>query len=139
MDKNANYSVSQVAIIQAASDAAVANGSKLDLDAAKTLASDPRMNVDDGKGDARGYRSILAKITRMGLPYARKEPVSKDGSPVTKKGDLVARINAIVAGNLDGLDKAPKPALVAIAAYVEAAAEAAFRDAETEDDETVNG
>lgn len=85
----------------------------------KGLAGDPRMVNSEGKD--RGYRSIVAKVNRMGLPYARKEKTSKDGSPITKKDDLVKRIAAIVSGNLDGLDNAPKPALLAIAAYLEAA------------------
>lgn len=59
-------------------------------------------------------RSVIAKAIRMNVPYARKEPTTKDGQPIEKKGDLVAEIAAVVGGNLDGLEKAPKPALVAL-------------------------
>lgn len=56
-------------------------------------------------------RSVIAKITRMGLPYERKQPVTKNGEKVEQKEKIVAEIAEIVGGNLDGLEKAPKPAL----------------------------
>lgn len=56
-------------------------------------------------------RSVIAKITRMGLPYQRKVAVTKTGAPVEKKDGLVSEIAEIVGTNLDGLDKAPKPVL----------------------------
>ena len=76
--------------------------------------------ADIGEKLGKSSRSVIAKVIRMGLPYARKEPTSKDGSPVTKKGDLVSEIGAVVSGNLDGLEKAPKPALVALRDFVTA-------------------
>lgn len=116
--KPTNYTAAQEAIIRAACEAGP-NG-KGNLEIAKALAERPDMRDSDGK--ERSYRSLVAKIGRMGLPYAGKEPTSKDGSPIVKKTDLVERIGAIVTGNLDGLEKSPKAALVAIAAYVEEAA-----------------
>lgn len=128
-EKAPSYTAAQVAIILDA--IAAAPGGKGSLAVAETLAADPRMN--DADGNPRKVRSIIAKMTRDQMPYERKPATTKTGEPVTKKTDLVARISAIVAGNLDGLDKAPKPALQAIAAFVEQAAEDAFEAAQ--DDE----
>ena len=59
-------------------------------------------------------RSITAKPIRMGLAYERKQPTTKAGGKVEKKETIVSEISAIVEGNLDGLDKAPKAALQAL-------------------------
>ena len=59
-------------------------------------------------------KSVIAKINRMGLPYERKQPVTKSGDPVESKATIVAELATLVEGNLDGLDKAPKPALQAL-------------------------
>ena len=59
-------------------------------------------------------RSLIAKIVRMELPYATKQPVTKTGEPVASKSKIVAEIAAVVGGNLDGLEKAPKAALQAL-------------------------
>lgn len=59
-------------------------------------------------------RSVIAKINRMSLPYQRKVATTKTGAPVENKAAIVAEIAALVSGNLDGLDKAPKPALQAL-------------------------
>lgn len=77
-------------------------------------------------GDELGKssRSIIAKIVRMGLPYERKQPTTKTGEPVTNKAKLVAEIGQVVSGNLEGLEKAPKPALVALRNFVAATASA---------------
>jgi hypothetical protein len=56
-------------------------------------------------------RSVIAKIIRMEVEYARKEPTSKTGEPVTNKSKLVEEIAAVVGGNLSGLEKAPKGVL----------------------------
>lgn len=56
-------------------------------------------------------RSVIAKITRMELPYARKQPVTKTGEPVESKLDIVAQIAMLVEGNVEGLEKASKGAL----------------------------
>jgi hypothetical protein len=113
--KTPNYSAAQEALIEGMSDSV----GTLDLSHAETLAADPRMNASDGT--PRKARSIVAKIGRMGLPYARKVAVSKTGEPVAHKRDIVAEIATVVKGNLDGLENAPKAALVAIRKAVLAA------------------
>lgn len=65
-------------------------------------------------------RSVIAKINRMGLPYEKKGKVTKSGEPVEHKDDLVKEIAAQVKGNLEGLEKAPKPALQAIRDFLAA-------------------
>jgi hypothetical protein len=62
-------------------------------------------------------RSLIAKIVRMDVGYARQTPTTKTGDPVISKAKLVEQIAEVVDGNLDGLDKAPKPALHALAAF----------------------
>lgn len=62
-------------------------------------------------------RSLIAKMVRMELGYVSKQPTTKSGDPVTSKTDLVASIATIVSGNLDGLEKAPKAALHALARF----------------------
>lgn len=59
-------------------------------------------------------RMVIAKINSLKLPYERKAAVTKAGTPVERKDALVTEIARFVEGNLDGLDKAPKPALQAI-------------------------
>ena len=116
--KTPNYSPAQVALITAAAAAG-----SLNLDVAKSLAANPEMNTADG--EPRNYRSIVAKISRMGLSYDRKVATSKDGSPVTKKSDLVSRIATLAgvnASKLEGMDKSPKSALEAIVTAFEAVA-----------------
>lgn len=108
--ENVNYTPAQEALIRAAY---AEKGAPLNFDDCKALADNPAMN--DSDGNARKARSITAKISRMAdVEYKAKEPVSKTGEPVVRKSDLVAQIAAHVEGNLDGLDKAPKAALVAI-------------------------
>jgi uncharacterized protein (DUF2147 family) len=126
-EKTPNYTAAQEAIIVAL---AAANGDTLDLTLAKSLADDPRMN--DADGNPRNYRSIVAKISRMGIAYKRKEPTTKDGKPVTKKSDLVSAIATLAgvnAAKLDGMEKSPKLALEtirdALASRAESESEAA--------------
>lgn len=110
MDKTVNYTEAQEALIRQAFEN---KGAPLNFDDCKALAANPAMN--DADGNARKARSITAKISRMAdVEYKAKEPVSKDGSPVERKSDIVAEIAKAVEGNLDGLDKAPKAALVAL-------------------------
>ena len=63
-------------------------------------------------------RSIIAKIVRMELPYTVKQPTTKTGEPVASKATIVAEIAAVVGGNLEGLEKAPKAALHALRRFV---------------------
>lgn len=99
--KEANYTPAQEARIRSAAE----NG-PLNLETAKALAAE--------FGGGKTYRSVVAKIGRMGLPYAKKVAVSKNGEPVVRKENLVAEIARFVPGSLDGLEKASKPALVNI-------------------------
>jgi hypothetical protein len=71
-------------------------------------------------GEGFSARSVIAKITRMQLPYQRKVAVTKTGEPVEKKDGLVSEIAEIVGANLDGLDKAPKPVLQKLRDYLAA-------------------
>lgn len=66
-------------------------------------------------------RSITAKAVRMGVAYERKQPTTKAGGKVEKKETIVSEIAAIVGGNLDGLEKAPKGALQLLRDFVNAA------------------
>lgn len=63
-------------------------------------------------------KSVIAKAIRMGVAYERKVATTKSGGKIENKAALVAEIAKLVAGNLDGLDKAPKPALQAIRDYL---------------------
>ena len=103
--KDPNYSEAQEATIRAAA----AEG-PLNLDRAKAL----------GEQIGKSTRSVIAKIGRMGLAYETKQPTTKTGDPVTSKAKLVEQISAVVAGNLTGLEKAPKPALHALARFAAA-------------------
>ena len=67
-------------------------------------------------------RSVIAKAVRMNVEYQSKQPTTKTGEPVRSKSKLVEDIGEIVAGNLEGLEKAPKAALQAIARHLTAAA-----------------
>jgi hypothetical protein len=71
-------------------------------------------------GEGFTARSVIAKITRMQLPYARKVAVTKTGAPVESKEKIVAQIAEIVGETLDGLDKAPKPALQSLRDFLAA-------------------
>lgn len=63
-------------------------------------------------------RSVAAKAVRMNVPYERKVAVTKSGAKVEKKETIVSEISAVVEGNLDGLDKAPKAALQALRDFI---------------------
>ena len=66
-------------------------------------------------------RGVIAKISRMeGVAYQRKVATTKTGEAVEQKAALVAEIATLVGANLDGLDKAPKPALQAIRNFLAA-------------------
>lgn len=99
--KETNYTAAQEARILEA-----AKAGPLNLESAKALAAE--------FGGGKTYRSVVAKIGRMGVPYAKKVPVSKTGEPVIRKENLVAEISRFVPGSLDGLEKASKGALVNI-------------------------
>lgn len=104
-EKVPNFSAAQEQRIRDAADEGTLNA-----DVAATLAT------EFGKTS----RSVIAKIVRMGLPYATKQRTTKSGDPIVSKAKLVEQIGAVVAGNLEGLDKAPKPALQALARFASA-------------------
>jgi L-asparaginase II len=63
-------------------------------------------------------RSIVAGAKRNGIEYVNKVRVSKTGEPVVTKEDLVKEIAkglGVDVKVLDGLEKATKTALVAVA------------------------
>ncbi len=100
-EKTPNYTDAQTATIR---DAAPVNKA-----VAQTLA--------DSMG--KTLRSVIAKATREGV-YVAQGKTTKSGDPVVSKSDLVTSIAAIVGGNLEGLDKAPKVALHALARFANA-------------------
>jgi hypothetical protein len=61
----------------------------------------------------KDVKSVRAKAVRMGI-YQGKTRVSKTGGPIERKEAIVAEIAALVGHNMDGLEKAPKQALVAL-------------------------
>lgn len=61
----------------------------------------------------KDVKSVRAKAVRMGI-YKGKERVSKTGGPIERKEAIVAEIAALVGSNMEGLEKAPKQALVAL-------------------------
>lgn len=71
-------------------------------------------------GEKFTARSVTAKAVRMGVPYERKQPTTKTGEPVERKEAIVAELAELVGRNLDGLEKAPKPALQAIRDFLAA-------------------
>ena len=95
----------------AAQEQAIRDAAPLNQEKARALAASM------GKTE----RSITAKAVRMGVEYQRKQPTTKAGGKVEKKETIVAEISALVSGNLDGLEKAPKAALQALRDFVVAA------------------
>lgn len=67
----------------------------------------------------KNVASIRAKAVRMGL-YQAKVRVSKSGDAIERKEAIVAEIASLVGRNMEGLEKAPKQALVAIRAALSA-------------------
>lgn len=61
----------------------------------------------------KDVKSVRAKAVRMGV-YQGKTRVSKTGGPIERKEAIVADIAALVGYNMEGLEKAPKQALVAL-------------------------
>jgi hypothetical protein len=120
----ATYSAAATAAILAAIQA---NGNVASLEVATALVDSedgstqghPDVRLDND-GNPRKARAITAKMSTMardsalGITYERKAVVTKDGRPVTKKTDLVARIAAragVAAEKFGGLENAPKSVL----------------------------
>lgn len=112
-EKTPNYSAAQEALIRAKANE---NGGFIDFAACEALAADPAMN--DSDGNARKARSIAAKVTRMAdVAYKAKERVTKSGEAIERKDEIVAEIAAsvgVATAALESLEKASKPALVAL-------------------------
>lgn len=107
-EKTANYTATQEAIIRSFIGTGP-DGKLTSVDADTIAAMD---GMKDADGNARKGRSIIAKINRMGLPYAKKETKRKDGSAVASKAKLVAEIASAIDVNFDSLDKAGREDLV---------------------------
>lgn len=107
-EKTVNYTPAQETIIS--TFAGTGPDGRLTLADATTIAAMPEMN--DADGNARKPRSIVAKINRMGLPYAKKEPTRKDGSKVASKAKLVEEIASLSGVTFEALDKAARADLV---------------------------
>lgn len=104
MEKTPNFTADQ--------EARIRDASPLNLAKATALAT------EFGKKP----RSIIAKAVRMNVPYEKQKPVTKTGEPVVRKENLVSRIAEYLpeGANVDGLEKASKPALVAVLAAFDA-------------------
>lgn len=107
-DKTPNYTEAQEAFIR--NFIGTGEGGKLTLADATTIAAATEMR--DADGNERKPRSIVAKINRMGLPYAKKVATRKDGSAVASKAKLVEEIAALAGVTFEGLDKAARGDLV---------------------------
>jgi hypothetical protein len=83
---------------------------------AELLAAAP---IDNEKATAfaakfgKNVASVRAKAVRLGV-YQAKERTSKSGGPIESKEAIVADIARLVGRNLEGLEKGPKQALIAI-------------------------
>lgn len=112
-EKTPNYTAAQEQIIR---DAAAANGGFIDFAACERIAADPAMKDADGK--ERKARSIAAKVTRMAdVKYRAKERTTKTGEAIEHKDDIVAEIaeaSGLTVEAIESLNKASKPALVAL-------------------------
>ena len=103
------YSPEMVARIQA-----FAQENVLNLESLTRLAAEPMFVKADVSA-----RGLIAKVRTMGLEYEAKPKVSKDGSPVARKDDLVVRIEkATGLTGLDSLAKADKQALRKLTEYL---------------------
>ena len=107
-EKTPNYSAAQEDFIR--NFAGTGTDGRLTLADAETIAADPSMLDNDG--NVRKARSIVAKINRMGLPYAKKVAARKDGSPVASKAKLVEEIATLAGVSFEALDKAARNDLV---------------------------
>lgn len=91
------------------------------------IRAEPLLNAEVAERLAASFgpsftaRMVIAKINRMtDVTYVNKAKVTKSGGKVESKADIVAQIQEMVKGNLEGLDKAPKPALQTVRDYLAA-------------------
>jgi len=97
------------------------NASQYTADMEAAIRAEPVLNAEVAARLATSFgpkftgRGVIAKISRMeGVTYQKKAKVTKTGEAVEQKEAIAAEIAELVGANLDGLDKAPKPALQAI-------------------------
>ena len=85
---------------------------------APTLATVEALVAEFGKPK----RSIISKLSSLGVYKAQPRNTTKQGEPVVRKSDLVAQIQASLGTNqLDSLAKASKADLEALAELVQRA------------------
>lgn len=101
-DKTPNYTAAQ--------EQAIRDAAPLNMEKATALAT----------AFGKNPKSVIAKAIRMNVAYQKKVATTKTGEPVVRKETLVAQIGQHVAGSLEGLEKASKPALQNILAAFEA-------------------
>jgi hypothetical protein len=99
MEKIANYTVEQEAMIRAAA----ADG-PLNLEKATALAH----------AMGKKPRSIIAKAVRMEIPYAKRVPTTKNGGVIARKEQIVANIRHYIPDLPDGLEGASKASLMSV-------------------------
>ena len=63
-------------------------------------------------------RSVIAKITRMGLPYEKKVRTTKAGGKIESKAAITAQLSAIIGTTVDSLENASKADLQAVRDYI---------------------
>lgn len=104
MEKQPNFTAAQ--------EQAIRDAAPLNLEKATAL----------GAQFGKKPRSIIAKAVRMNVIYQKKVATTKTGDPVIRKENLVSRISEYLpeGANVDGLEKASKPALVAVLAAFDA-------------------
>lgn len=114
-EKKDNYSSAQIAAI---TSAAAANGGVLNKAAATELAKLPIFKDKTEK-------SIIAKLSNMArsidapFKYERAKKQSVNGGEVTRKADVVARLEELVGFSVDSLIAGSKPQLDKLVNYVE--------------------
>lgn len=87
---------------------AIAKEGKLNAETAATFADKHGLSA----------RSVIAKATRMNLPYQKKVRTTKAGGKIESKAAIAEQLSAIIGANLDGLENAPKGALQAVRDYI---------------------
>lgn len=118
MEKTPNYSPAQESIIR--DFVPTGPEGRLTMADATAIAALPGMLDNDGQ--ARKPRSIVAKIGRMNLPYAKAEKSRKDGSAVESKAKLVEQISAAAGVTFENLTNAARGDLVKLRDFVRKAA-----------------
>ena len=104
--KTAKYTVEMVAAINA-----LASESTINAESAAKLVE----THDAFAGSDITARGVIAKVRTMGLPYAKKEKVTKSGEPVATKETLAGQIAmAVGVASLPSLAKAEKGDLRAL-------------------------